>query len=136
MLPRPPRIGLTATPKETKYVSNIAYFGDPVFSYSLKQGIRDGFLAPYKVVKVLFRPWFSAVHPPGSASNRNVALHREMEMIGAVLGAIAGYHARAEFGRQVDVVVGASPLIVARFVNVIRTICERGELEFCLLNKR
>ena len=46
------QIGMTATPKETKYVSNIAYFGDPVFSYSLKQGIRDGFLAPYKVVKV------------------------------------------------------------------------------------
>ena len=46
------QIGLTATPKETKYVSNIAYFGDPVFSYSLKQGIQDGFLAPYKVVKV------------------------------------------------------------------------------------
>ena len=46
------QIGLTATPKETKYVSNIAYFGEPIYSYSLKQGIRDGFLAPYKVVKV------------------------------------------------------------------------------------
>ncbi|WP_376697257.1 EcoAI/FtnUII family type I restriction enzme subunit R [Wenzhouxiangella sp. EGI_FJ10305] len=46
------QIGMTATPKETKYVSNIAYFGDPIYSYSLKQGIRDGFLAPYKVVKV------------------------------------------------------------------------------------
>jgi len=46
------QIGLTATPNETKYVSNIAYFGDPVYTYSLKQGIRDGFLAPYKVVKV------------------------------------------------------------------------------------
>ncbi len=46
------QIGLTATPKETKYVSNIDYFGSPVFTYSLKQGIRDGFLAPYKVVKV------------------------------------------------------------------------------------
>ena len=46
------QIGLTATPKETKYVSNIDYFGEPVFSYSLKQGIHDGFLAPYKVVKV------------------------------------------------------------------------------------
>ena len=46
------QIGLTATPKETKYVSNAGYFGEPVFSYSLKQGIRDGFLAPYKVVKV------------------------------------------------------------------------------------
>jgi type I restriction enzyme R subunit len=46
------QIGLTATPKETKYVSNIHYFGPPVYSYSLKEGIRDGFLAPYKVVKV------------------------------------------------------------------------------------
>jgi type I restriction enzyme R subunit len=46
------QIGLTATPKETKYVSNINYFGDPVYSYSLKQGIQDGFLAPYKVIKV------------------------------------------------------------------------------------
>ena len=46
------QIGLTATPKETEYVSNIHYFGKPVYSYSLKEGIRDGFLAPYKVVKV------------------------------------------------------------------------------------
>ncbi len=45
-------IGLTATPKETRYVSNIDYFGTPVYSYSLKEGIRDGFLAPYKVIKV------------------------------------------------------------------------------------
>ena len=46
------QIGLTATPKETEYVSNIHYFGKPVYSYSLKEGIRDGFLAPYKVIKV------------------------------------------------------------------------------------
>jgi type I restriction enzyme R subunit len=46
------QIGLTATPKETEYVSNIHYFGEPVFTYSLKQGISDGFLAPYKVIKV------------------------------------------------------------------------------------
>jgi len=46
------QIGLTATPNETCYVSNIHYFGKPVYSYSLKQGIQDGFLAPYKVVKV------------------------------------------------------------------------------------
>ncbi|QFY41718.1 DEAD/DEAH box helicase [Candidatus Methylospira mobilis] len=46
------QIGLTATPKETEYASNIHYFGAPVYSYSLKQGIRDGFLAPYKVIKV------------------------------------------------------------------------------------
>ncbi len=44
------QIGMTATPKETKYVSNIHYFGEPVYTYSLKQGIEDGFLAPYKVV--------------------------------------------------------------------------------------
>ncbi|MCP5096885.1 MAG: restriction endonuclease, partial [Chloroflexi bacterium] len=40
------------TPKETEYVSNIDYFGDPVYTYSLKQGIEDGFLAPYKVVRI------------------------------------------------------------------------------------
>lgn len=45
-------IGMTATPKETKYVSNIDYFGEPVYTYSLKQGIADGFLAPYKVIRI------------------------------------------------------------------------------------
>jgi type I restriction enzyme R subunit len=44
-------IGLTATPKETKDVSNIEYFGDPIYTYSLRQGISDGFLAPYKVLR-------------------------------------------------------------------------------------
>ena len=43
---------MTATPKETKYISNIHYFGEPVYFYSLEQGIQDGFLAPYKVIKV------------------------------------------------------------------------------------
>lgn len=46
------QIGLTATPKETKDVSNMAYFGEPIYTYSLKQGIEDGFLAPYKVIRV------------------------------------------------------------------------------------
>ena len=46
------QIGMTATPKETKYVSNIHYFGEPVYTYSLRQGIEDGFLAPYKVIRV------------------------------------------------------------------------------------
>ncbi len=46
------QIGLTATPRETKYTSNIRYFGDPVYTYSLKQGIEDGFLAPYKVIRI------------------------------------------------------------------------------------
>jgi type I restriction enzyme R subunit len=46
------QIGLTATPKETKYVSNMSYFGEPVYTYSLKQGIEDGFLAPYKVIRI------------------------------------------------------------------------------------
>ena len=46
------QIGMTATPKETKYVSNISYFGDPVYTYSLKEGIEDGFLAPFKVINI------------------------------------------------------------------------------------
>ena len=46
------QIGMTATPKETKYVSNIDYFGDPIYTYSLKEGIEDGFLAPFKVINI------------------------------------------------------------------------------------
>lgn len=46
------QVGLTATPKETEEVSNSYYFGDPVYTYTLKQGIEDGFLAPYKVIRV------------------------------------------------------------------------------------
>lgn len=45
------QIGMTATPKETKYASNITYFGEPVYEYSLKDGIEDGFLAPFKVIR-------------------------------------------------------------------------------------
>lgn len=46
------QIGMTATPKETNDISNINYFGEPIYTYSLKDGIEDGFLAPYKVIKV------------------------------------------------------------------------------------
>ena len=46
------QIGMTATPKETKYISNIDYFGEPIYTYSLRQGISDGFLAPFKVINV------------------------------------------------------------------------------------
>lgn len=48
------QIGLTATPKETNTVSNIDYFGEPIYTYSLKQGIDDGYLAPYRVIRVFF----------------------------------------------------------------------------------
>lgn len=47
------QIGMTATPKETKYVSNISYFGEPIYTYSLKEGIEDGFLAPFKVINIM-----------------------------------------------------------------------------------
>lgn len=46
------QIGMTATPKETKYVSNIDYFGDPIYTYSLREGIEDGFLAPFRVINI------------------------------------------------------------------------------------
>lgn len=46
------QIGMTATPKETKYVSNSHYFGEPIYSYSLREGIEDGFLAPFKVINI------------------------------------------------------------------------------------
>ena len=47
------QIGMTATPKETRYISNLSYFGEPVYTYSLKEGIEDGFLAPFKVINVM-----------------------------------------------------------------------------------
>lgn len=58
------QLGLTATPKETEYVSNITYFGDPVYTYTLKQGIQDGFLAPYKVVRIDFDKDLEGWTPP------------------------------------------------------------------------
>lgn len=47
------QIGMTATPKETKYISNLYYFGEPIYTYSLKEGIEDGFLAPVKVINIM-----------------------------------------------------------------------------------
>lgn len=66
------QIGMTATPKETKYVSNIGYFGDPVYTYSLREGIQDGFLAPFKVINIQtdigdgWRPKFGQVDKFGN----------------------------------------------------------------------
>lgn len=60
------QVGMTATPKETEYVSNITYFGDPVYTYTLKQGIEDGFLAPYKVIRIdIDRDVLGWTPPPG-----------------------------------------------------------------------
>lgn len=64
-------IGLTATPKETDKVSNIEYFGEPIYTYSLKQGIDDGFLAPYKVVKVTLDIDADGWRPPKGYLDRN-----------------------------------------------------------------
>ncbi|MCI5166662.1 MAG: DEAD/DEAH box helicase, partial [Candidatus Electrothrix sp. GM3_4] len=58
------QLGMTATPKETKYVSNMTYFGEPVYTYSLKQGIEDGFLAPYKVIRIHIDKDIEGWQPP------------------------------------------------------------------------
>lgn len=63
-------IGLTATPKETKYISNINYFGEPIYTYSLKQGIQDGFLAPYKVINVHIDRDIDGYRPEKGAADR------------------------------------------------------------------
>jgi type I restriction enzyme, R subunit len=65
------QIGLTATPKETTYASNIAYFGDPVYSYTLRQGIQDGYLAPYKVIKVHIDRDIQGYRPEVGATDRD-----------------------------------------------------------------
>ncbi|GMN07484.1 DEAD/DEAH box helicase family protein [Croceitalea sp. MTPC5] len=64
-------IGLTATPKETTEVSNIDYFGEPIYTYSLKQGIDDGFLAPYKVIKVTLDIDAEGWRPPDGFLDKN-----------------------------------------------------------------
>lgn len=64
-------IGLTATPKETTEVSNIDYFGEPIYTYSLKQGIDDGFLAPYKVVKITLDIDAEGWRPPKGFLDKN-----------------------------------------------------------------
>ncbi len=80
------QVGMTATPRETKYVSNINYFGEPVYSYSLKQGIDDGFLAPYKVVRVDldhdlmgWRPAAGAVDDAGKVIEDRVYNQRDFD---------------------------------------------------------
>lgn len=64
-------IGLTATPKETNEVSNIEYFGEPLYTYSLKQGIDDGFLAPYRVIRIGLNIDLDGWRPPKGYLDKN-----------------------------------------------------------------
>lgn len=73
------QIGLTATPKETEYTSNITYFGEPTYTYTLKQGIQDGFLAPYKVVRInIDRDIEGWTPPPGMVDDLGNALEQRV----------------------------------------------------------
>jgi type I restriction enzyme R subunit len=65
------QIGLTATPRETKEISNIEYFGDPLYTYTLKQGIEDGFLAPYKVIRVGFNTDLEGWRPEAGKTDKD-----------------------------------------------------------------
>jgi len=65
------QVGLTATPKETEDASNIDYFGEPVYTYSLKQGIEDGFLAPYKVIRIDFDRDIQGWRPQAGQLDKN-----------------------------------------------------------------
>jgi len=65
------QIGMTATPKETRDVSNIDYFGEALYTYSLRQGIEDGFLAPYKVVRIDIDKDLQGWRPPAGKHDKN-----------------------------------------------------------------
>ena len=65
------QIGLTATPKETREISNSEYFGEPVYTYSLRQGIEDGYLAPYKVIRVDLDKDVFGWRPPEGMTDKN-----------------------------------------------------------------
>ncbi len=73
------QIGLTATPKETKEISNIEYFGDPLYTYSLRQGISDGFLAPYKVVRIGFDRDLDGWRPEAGQTDKHGQLIEDRE---------------------------------------------------------
>ena len=71
------QLGLTATPRETEYASNINYFGEPVYTYTLKQGIQDGFLAPYKVVRIdIDKDLYGWTPPPGMTDDLGKVLEQ------------------------------------------------------------
>ncbi|MDO8141728.1 MAG: DEAD/DEAH box helicase family protein [Candidatus Brocadiales bacterium] len=65
------QIGLTATPRETREISNIEHFGDPIYTYTLKQGIEDGFLAPYKVIRVGFNTDLEGWRPEAGKKDKD-----------------------------------------------------------------
>ncbi len=70
-------LGLTATPKETEYISNIHYFHEPVYTYTLKQGIEDGYLAPYKVVRIdIDKDVLGWTPPPGMTDDLGQEIER------------------------------------------------------------
>lgn len=117
------QIGLTATPKETEDVSNIEYFGDPVYTYSLRQGIADGFLAPYKVIRIGldkdldgWRPEAGQLDKHGaviedreynaSDYDRNLVLEKRTEVVAAkiteFLKATSRYHKTIVFCERID----------------------------------
>ncbi len=117
------QIGLTATPKETNDVSNIEYFGDPIYTYSLRQGISDGFLAPYKVIRIGFdkdldgwRPEAGKLDKFGnviedreynaSDFDRNMVLEKRTELVAAkvtqFLTATDRFHKTIVFCENID----------------------------------
>ena len=85
------QIGLTATPKQTNEANNFDYFGDPIYTYSLKQGIEDGFLAPYTVDKVFFN-----IDQIGLETKRDIILRQGTNEI-------KEFYSRADFGREITV---------------------------------
>jgi type I restriction enzyme, R subunit len=90
------QIGMTATPRETTYVSNIHYFGPPVYTYALKQGIRDGFLAPYKVIKVHLDVDVEGYHPrPGETDQQGYEIDDRIYNQKDFDGTQGGHHRRA-----------------------------------------
>ncbi|MCY4047464.1 MAG: DEAD/DEAH box helicase family protein [Candidatus Dadabacteria bacterium] len=97
------QIGMTATPKETRYTSNIDYFGEPIYTYSLRQGIEDGFLAPYKVVRSHIDKDVEGYRPePGKLDDQGNPVESRI------------YH-RPEFDR--DIVIDERTKIVAKRIS-------------------
>ena len=103
------QIGLTATPKYAEGANNIDYFGDPIYTYSLKQGIEDGFLAPYRVTKSFINIDLEGFEP------------RDSDLVALGTKEIQDFYNRKEFGREITIQL-RQKIVAKRITDMLRSL--------------
>lgn len=103
------QIGLTATPKYAEGANNIDYFGDPIYTYSLKQGIEDGFLAPYRVTKSFINVDLEGFEP------------RSGDLVDLGTKELQDFYSRKEFGREITIQL-RQKIVARRITDMLRNL--------------